>query len=110
MSSRERKYMRIMVFFDLPVVAAKDRKAAQKFRKFLLDDGYVMLQFSVYCRIVSGEDGIDKHFKRLNSNLPPKGSVRFLQVTDRQYNQMKFLVGKPSRQEKKVNKDQILLF
>ncbi len=102
--------MRLLVFFDLPVVEPEDRKTYQKFRKFLLDDGYNMLQFSVYCRIVNGEDAVDKHFNRLQQNLPAKGSVRFLQITDKQYGQMKFLVGKPSKQEKKVNKDQLLLF
>ena len=28
--------MRIVVFFDLPVVTAKEKKAAAKFRKFLI--------------------------------------------------------------------------
>ena len=110
MNRRESRFMRILVFFDLPVVQPEERKIYQKFRKFLLDDGYMMLQFSVYCRIVNGEDGIDKHFKRLSQNLPAKGSIRFLQITDKQYAQMKFLVGTPKKQEKKVNKDQLLLF
>jgi len=102
--------MRILVFFDLPVVEPEDRRIYTKFRKFLLNDGYDMLQFSVYCRIVAGEDGIDKHFKRLQQNLPPRGSIRFLQITDKQYGQMKFLVGLPKKREKKVNADQLLLF
>ena len=38
------KFMRLMVFFDLPVVKDKDRKAAAKFRRFLLKDGYDMVQ------------------------------------------------------------------
>lgn len=69
-----------------------------------------MLQFSVYCRIVNGEDAVDKHLKRLEANLPSKGSIRFLQITERQYEAMKFLVGSPKRQEKKVDARQTLLF
>ena len=42
------KFMRIVVFFDLPVVTAKEKKAAAKFRKFLIKDGYNMMQWSVY--------------------------------------------------------------
>ena len=40
----------MIVAFDLPVVEKEQRKAATRFRKFLLDDGYQMLQFSVYAR------------------------------------------------------------
>ena len=65
--------MRLLVFFDLPVVSKEDRRIYQRFRKFLLADGYDMLQFSVYSRIVNGEDGVDKHLKRLGKNIPGKG-------------------------------------
>ncbi|XEQ95102.1 CRISPR-associated endoribonuclease Cas2 [Sporomusa carbonis] len=102
--------MRLLVFFDLPMVTPKEKKIYQQFRKFLLGDGYDMVQFSVYCRICNGEDAVDKHLRRLNANLPSKGSVRFLQITDRQYANMKFLVGKPTIKEKVVSNDQITLF
>lgn len=102
--------MRILVFFDLPVVSKEDRTIYTRFRKFLLDDGYDMLQFSVYCRIVNGEDAVEKHLKRLQEKLPSKGSVRFLQITDRQYAAMKLLIGVKTRKEKYVNTKQMLLF
>lgn len=102
--------MRLLVFFDLPTITAAERKIYQRFRKFLLADGYDMLQFSVYCRICNGEDAVDKHLRRIKQHLPPKGSVRFLQITDRQYANMKFLVGKPTEKEKVVNNNQITLF
>lgn len=104
------KFMRLFVMYDLPVTTQENRRIYQRFRKFLLNDGYDMLQFSVYCRVVNGEDSVDKHLKRLEANLPPKGSVRFLQITERQYEKMKFLVGKPTRREKEVNVGQLLLF
>ena len=34
------KFMRMIVFFDLPVGTARERKAATKFRNFLIKDGY----------------------------------------------------------------------
>ena len=58
-----------------------------------------MLQFSVYCRIVNGEDAVDKHLERLKKELPEKGSVRFLQITDRQYAAMKLLLGVKTKKE-----------
>ena len=53
--------MRMLVFFDLPVVTAKEKKDAAKFRKFLLKDGYNMVQWSVYSRICNGMDAVLIH-------------------------------------------------
>lgn len=102
--------MRILIFFDLPVVKREDRKEYQSFRRFLLNDGYTMIQYSVYSRICNGIDGVNKHVSRLKRNLPPKGSVRYLQITEKQYNQMKFLVGSPKKQEKYINSKQLSVF
>lgn len=102
--------MRIIVFFDLPVVKKKERKIYTQFRRFLLKDGYDMLQFSVYSRLCNGTDMMNKHLKRLSQNLLAKGSIRCLTVTEKQYEEMKFLVGKPTVKERKVNSEQLSLF
>ncbi len=94
--------MRLMVFFDLPVKSKLSRRHYQQFHKFLVKDGYVMMQFSVYTRIVNGLDGLDKHMKRLRANLPPRGHVRAMSITEKQYADMYFLVGRPTTQEKTV--------
>jgi CRISPR-associated protein Cas2 len=110
MSKITRRFMRMMVFFDLPVVSKQDRRAYTLFRRFLLNDGYDMIQYSIYGRILNGNDAEEKHMKRLLANLPPEGSVRVLTVTEKQFASMKLLVGMPLFQEKKVNASQILLF
>lgn len=102
--------MRLMVFFDLPLVKKEDRRAYTVFRRFLLNDGYDMLQFSVYGRILNGADAEQKHMQRLIQNLPPEGSVRVLTVTEKQFASMRLLVGLPLFQEKKVSAQQVLLF
>ena len=102
--------MRILVFFDLPVVKKKERKIYSQFRRFLLNDGYDMIQYSVYSRLCNGTDMTNKHLKRLNTILPEKGSVRCLTITEKQYEEMKFLVGKPSIKKKRVNCNQLSLF
>lgn len=107
---RRYRFMRLFVFFDLPVVTKQDRKVYSKFRKFLVNDGYDMLQFSVYCRMVNGEDAVGKHLSRLTANLPEKGHVRFLQITDKQYGAMRILVGEKTCREKFVDVRQTLLF
>jgi len=94
--------MRLIVLFDLPVRTKPDRRSYQQFHKFLISDGYVMMQFSVYTRVTNGLDGMQKHLARLKANLPCKGSVRAMTVTEKQYESMLFLVGKPTTQEKTV--------
>ena len=64
---------------------------------------------SVYARICRGEDGAGKHVDRVRRNLPPKGSVRALQVTDRQYARMKLLLGEPSKSERAAPQQFVLL-
>ncbi|MNT26127.1 CRISPR-associated endoribonuclease Cas2 [compost metagenome] len=56
-----RKFMRILVFFDLPVKTKQERKKANQFRKFLLKDGYYMIQLSVYARVCNGNDMVELH-------------------------------------------------
>jgi CRISPR-associated protein Cas2 len=102
--------MRMLVLFDLPVVTRAERRAYTQFRRFLLNDGFDMIQFSVYGRILNGRDAEEKHMQRVVANLPPEGSVRVLTVTEKQYASMKLLVGLPFFQEKQVNAKQILLF
>jgi CRISPR-associated protein Cas2 len=100
----------MMVFFDLPTVTKAEKRAYTLFRRFLLNDGYDMIQFSIYGRILNGTDAEEKHMKRLVSNLPSEGSIRVLTVTEKQYASMNILVGMPLFQEKQVNANQILLF
>ena len=57
--------MRLLVLFDLPVVTKAERRAYTLFRRFLMNDGYDMIQFSVYGRILNGNDALEKHMKRL---------------------------------------------
>ena len=110
MSQETRRFMRLMVFFDLPTVTKADKRAYVVFRRFLLKDGYDMLQWSVYARIVNGADDVTKHQKRLAANLPRKGAVRCMKVSEKQYAAMEILVGTQTVQEEKVGRQQLLLF
>ena len=61
MREEEVRFMWLFVFFDLPVGTKKDRREAGKFRKFLQNDGYDMMQLSVYTGVCRGQDAADKH-------------------------------------------------
>ena len=102
--------MRLLLFFVLPMVTSAEKRAYVQFRKFLLNDGYDMIQWSVYGRILNGIDAEKKHLARLNNNLPPAGSVRCMTVTEKQYAGINLLVGTPIYQEKKVTPAQLMLF
>lgn len=101
--------MRIIVMFDLPVVTEKERKIATKFRKFLLDDGYIMMQYSVYSRICKNNDDLTKHISRLKINTPKNGNVRLLQVTENQYNNIIMFSG-TKKVEEDISIENLLIF
>ena len=103
------RFMWIFVFFDLPTKTKKERKKYTEFRRFLLKDGFIMMQFSVYSRICKGEDSVATHKKRVKEHLPPKGHIRMLSITDLQYSKMETLVG-TKKEEEKLEKKQLLLF
>jgi CRISPR-associated protein Cas2 len=109
MKNDEVRYMWVFVFFDLPVGSKPERRAATRFRNFLKDDGYLMLQWSVYARVCRGEESVDKHLGRVTKNLPGKGSVRTLTVTERQYARMKLLIGESKKSEKHAADQLVLL-
>jgi CRISPR-associated protein Cas2 len=100
MKAEEARVLWMFVFFDLPVRTKADRRAASRFRNYLKDDGFLMLQFSVYARVMRGEAAAEKHAQRVVRNLPTKGSVRVLQVTDKQYARMRLLVGEATKSER----------
>ena len=74
----------ILVFFDLPTETKKDRKAHAKFRKEIMQDGFVMFQFSIYLRHCNSRENADVHMRRVKRLLPEKGHIGILTITDRQ--------------------------
>lgn len=77
--------MWLFVFFDLPTNTKKERKLAGKFRKFLLNDGFTMMQYSVYIRHSASSESADVHQRRIENNIPDKGQVSIVRITDKQY-------------------------
>lgn len=103
------KFMRMIVFFDLPVKEKSAQKEATKFRNFLLKDGYQMIQYSVYARVCNGYDAVRTHERRLNQNLPSNGSVRLLTITEKQYESMKILIGEYKQIDTPVSYEQLTI-
>lgn len=104
------KFMRIMVFFDLPVQTKSQRRAATRFRNFLLADGYHMIQYSVYARVCNGSDAVEKHRARIKNNLPSNGSIRMLVITEKQYEAIDILLGKLTQADDSFQCEQLSIF
>lgn len=104
------KIMRVVVLFDLPTSTKAERRVAAQFRKFLLDDGFDMLQYSVYTRLCPNRDGAEKHMLRVKRNAPDSGSVRVLYLTEHQFTNMHILVGEKTTQELSLPTKQLAFF
>ena len=104
------KFMRILVFFDLPVKTQKERREAARFRNFLLTDGYHMIQYSVYARVCNGADAVEKHRARVKNNLPDNGSVRLLVITEKQYESIDILLGRLCEEDQPFQCEQLSIF
>ena len=79
------RIMWLFVFFDLPTHTKKERRTAQQFRKKLLKDGFIMMQFSVYTRHCASFESAKVHINRIYAIIPTSGQVSILQITDKQY-------------------------
>lgn len=88
------RFMRMVVFFDLPVLSLEERRAYNRFRKTLIKNGFVMLQESVYCKLLTSPSMEASVKNMLQKNRPEKGIVQSILVTEKQYVKMDFIVGK----------------
>lgn len=87
------RFMRIIVFFDLPTETAAERRQYSRFRKMLIKNGFLMMQESVYCRMVLNLSVQKSVIDVLEKNKPSSGLVQVLTVTEKQFAGMKYLIG-----------------
>ncbi|WP_022791453.1 CRISPR-associated endonuclease Cas2 [Weissella halotolerans] len=89
------RVMRLIVMFDLPVETAEQRRQYRLFRKCLLNEGFLMMQESIYVRITTNRQSAALLEERIRHALPSTGLIQTLLTTEKQYNSMHFLVGSP---------------
>ncbi|HGD6478401.1 TPA: CRISPR-associated endonuclease Cas2 [Streptococcus agalactiae] len=102
------RYMRMILMFDMPTETAEERKAYRKFRKFLLSEGFIMHQFSVYSKLLLNNTANNAMIGRLKVNNPKKGNITLLTVTEKQFARMVYLHGE--RNTSVANSDSRLIF
>ena len=86
--------MRVLVFFDLPNIFSNDRKNYTKFRNYLLKEGFIMNQESVYSKLVLNHQQSKFVIERLKKHSPPKGIIQVLVITEKQYANIEYIIGK----------------
>ena len=99
----------LIAMFDLPVETPANRRDYTRFRKALLKDGFMMLQFSVYARYLPSEEAAEVHRRTVRSVVPPLGQVRLIAITDHQFGKMEVFYGRKPRQPEEPP-PQIMLF
>ncbi len=85
--------MRIIVFFDLPTTTDKDKREYRRFRKLLIKNGFVMMQESVYVKMVLNQTVQKSTLEFLKKNKPLDGLVQALVVTEKQFSNTVNIVG-----------------
>ena len=85
------RFMRLMVFFDLPTKTSTNRRNYRNFRKNLIVNGFFMLQESVYCRMVINEAMAQSIVAKIEGFKPPEGMICAIIITEKQFGNMQFI-------------------
>ena len=98
------RIMWLFVMFDLPVDTPAARRAYAQFRKFLLKNGFMQVQYSIYARVCASEEAVQVHARRVETRVPDDGEVRLLCITDKQFERQRIFLGKLRKQAQKAPK------
>ena len=101
------RVMRTIIFFDLPNVYSKDKRNYLIFRKFLINEGFIMMQESVYSKLVLNSQQSNALVERIRKKAPKKGIIQVMNVTEKQFAQIEFITGNCS--DKIINSEERLV-
>lgn len=85
--------MRMLVMFDLPTETAEDKRNYRRFHKLLIENGFFMMQESVYTRMLLTPSVQRSCTELIRKNKPSEGIVQILTITEKQFSQMEYIVG-----------------
>ena len=87
------RFMRTMLFFDLPMVSKSELREYRHFIKFIKSKGFIMMQESVYTKLSLNESVVESTLKEIRAKLPKDGIVSVLTITEKQFSSIKHLIG-----------------
>lgn len=85
--------MRVVVFFDLPVLTSANRRDYTRFRKKLISEGFIMMQKSVYSKIALNGPAAGAITDNVRKHKPPEGVIQILTITEKQYQNIEYVLG-----------------
>ena len=98
--------MRLLIMFDLPMNTKSEQREYREFRQFLLENGFLMLQYSIY----TNQTMADNYIKKIEKVLPSDGAIRGLIITEKQYEKMKIFLGQKSKVESIITDKKLIVF
>ena len=101
------RFMRVLVFFDLPTITLENKREYRKFRKLLIQNGFMMMQESVYCRMLLNQSAGKAVTDIIRKNRPPQGIVQVMTVTEKQFAAMEYITGE--HQSEVIESDERLI-
>jgi len=104
------RFMRVLIMFDLPVETKAQVRTYTRFRKELIKEGFLMLQYSIYIKSCINKEAALGSVRSVNRFLPRDGHVRSLIITERQYENMMILVGEEDRNIKILGDNRTIMF
>lgn len=104
------RFMRVFVMFDLPVETKKQVRVYTRFRKELINDGFLMMQYSIYVKSVINQDSANSTVNRLRRILPQHGHIRTMIITEKQYEKMQILLGEENENIKILGDNRTISF
>ncbi|WP_203619443.1 CRISPR-associated endonuclease Cas2 [Apilactobacillus nanyangensis] len=101
--------MRLIIMFDLPTETSDDKRNYQRFRKKLINQGFLMIQYSVYCRVCVTKQSAQFLENKISAFAPEKGLIQSFMMTEKQYNDMHFITGKKKEDVRNSSERTIIL-
>ena len=87
------RQMRLILFFDLPMVTNAEKREYRKFRKMLTNEGFIMVQESVYSKLVLNSGSAKFVHKKIVAKRPPQGLIQTMIITEKQFNGIEYVLG-----------------
>ena len=103
------RFVRLVLFFDLPQETKTDQRHYRQFVKYLKTEGFIRIQYSVYAKLCINNDSAKTIQNRLKNNVPDNGDIRYLIITERQYQNIVNMNSNYTLQENITTTDRTLI-
>ena len=87
------RFMRSILFFDLPTITLKDKKEYRCFVKEIKKMGFYMLQESVYVKMSIDRQAQLFLLQKVKKIAPKRGNIIVLTITEKQFSGMNVISG-----------------